>query len=89
MEKRTSLYGCGLIIVNPPYQLDTVLSSSLLPFLSTALASPQAPADFSVQWLNGETVARGGATRTKNDAGSHEDHAALQAESVSQQIQPS
>ena len=49
--KRLSLYGCGVLLINPPYLLDALLSRELLPFLSTVLASQQAPADFAVQWL--------------------------------------
>ena len=56
--RRTSLYGCGLLIVNPPHLLQPLLSSSLLPFLSTALASEQTPADWSVDWLVGEEQRR-------------------------------
>ena len=50
-SERVSLYGCGLLLVNPPYLLDSLLSSSLLPFLSRALGSSRSPADFSVRWL--------------------------------------
>ena len=57
------MYGCGLVVINPPHLLDAVLSSSLLPFLSTALASPTAPADFAVEWLNPELTCAGNAER--------------------------
>ena len=51
MCERVSLYGCGVLLINPPYLLDSLLSTSLLPFLSRALASSRSPADFSVRWL--------------------------------------
>lgn len=54
--KRLSLYGCGLVVINPPYLLDHLLTSPHLPFLSTALASEEEPAEFGVHWLNPEVT---------------------------------
>ena len=54
VSERVSLYGCGVLLVNPPYLLDSILSSSLLPFLSRALASSRSPAEFSVRWLTAQ-----------------------------------
>lgn len=63
VSERVSLYGCGVLLVNPPYLLDSLLSSSLLPFLSRTLASSRLPADFSVRWLSGQQSASGNATQ--------------------------
>ncbi len=52
VEKRLSLYGCGLVLINPPYLLDSLLEAETLPFLSAALTSANAPAEYSLKWLN-------------------------------------
>ena len=56
MPRRVSLYGCGLVLINPPQLLPELLSSSLLPFLATQLASSEAPAHYAVDWLNAESA---------------------------------
>lgn len=67
-QRGLGMTGTGLILINPPYQLDTQLAN-LCSYLSTALPVPATvkgkdepqlyPASFSVQWLTGE--------RTKQD----------------------
>ena len=67
VSERVSLYGCGVLLVNPPYLLDSLLSSSLLPFLSRTLGTPRSPADFSVRWLTAQQS-------EPSNAVQHDDH---------------
>jgi len=67
VRERVSLYGCGVLLANPPYLLDSLLSTSLLPFLSRALGSSRSPADFSVRWLTAQRKAAGSGAQEDED----------------------